>query len=277
MNLRSFFSGRNSFWGKLLGGFFGYIMAGHVGALFGILIGNVFDRGLNQHYNRPYWEIYAKRKSEAQKLFLDTVFKLLGYLAKSDGRVTESSIAYASRLMQDLRLGRTDVEKAKTAFQQGKTKQLKLTEMLLTFKAQMRPHPELVVTMLNILYQSVQIEGPSFKKIQTLNHIFELLGYAPIDQQFRFHQDYSNHSQRRHHTPRSEAPPSIAVAYSILGVDENASQSTVKQAYRRLISKNHPDKLVSQGKSENEIKAANHKTQEIRKAYEQICTDKGWT
>ena len=33
-------------WGKILGAFFGFSLAGPVGALFGIIIGNFFDKGL---------------------------------------------------------------------------------------------------------------------------------------------------------------------------------------------------------------------------------------
>ncbi len=50
----------------------------------------------------------------------------------------------------------------------------------------------------------------------------------------------------------------------------------MKRAYRRLISRNHPDKLIAQGLPEEMIKIANDKTQKITKAYEQICTSKGW-
>jgi DnaJ like chaperone protein len=44
----------------------------------------------------------------------------------------------------------------------------------------------------------------------------------------------------------------------------------VKRAYRRLISQHHPDKLVSKGLPEEMMKMAAQKTDEIKKAYEQI-------
>ncbi len=45
----------------------------------------------------------------------------------------------------------------------------------------------------------------------------------------------------------------------------------IKQAYRRLISQHHPDKLVARKAPQHEIKAANEKTQQITKAYDKIC------
>ena len=41
----------------------------------------------------------------------------------------------------------------------------------------------------------------------------------------------------------------------------------IEKQYRLLISKNHPDKLIGQKKSEQEIKEANKKTQMIRDAF----------
>ncbi len=55
-----------------------------------------------------------------------------------------------------------------------------------------------------------------------------------------------------------------------------ASKQEVKKAYRRLLSRNHPDKLIAQGLPEAMIKVANEKTQKIMKAYELICRSKGW-
>ena len=65
-------------------------------------------------------------------------------------------------------------------------------------------------------------------------------------------------------------------AYAILEVSPTSSKQDVKRAYRRLMSKNHPDKLIAKGLPESMIKIANEKTQAISKAYEQICESKGW-
>ena len=39
----------------------------------------------------------------------------------------------------------------------------------------------------------------------------------------------------------------VAQAYAVLGVASSASDAEVKKAYRRLMSENHPDKLVARG------------------------------
>ncbi|MEY3106221.1 MAG: DnaJ-like protein djlA, partial [Pseudomonadota bacterium] len=59
-------------------------------------------------------------------------------------------------------------------------------------------------------------------------------------------------------------------AYSILGLLPSANKDEVKNAYRRLMNQNHPDKLVAKGLPEEMMILAKEKTQKIRKAYEAI-------
>ena len=63
---------------------------------------------------------------------------------------------------------------------------------------------------------------------------------------------------------------SIDDAYKILGVHKEDDMNTIKKAYRKLVRQYHPDIIKSQGKSEDYIKEATEKTQEINQAYEMI-------
>jgi DnaJ like chaperone protein len=63
---------------------------------------------------------------------------------------------------------------------------------------------------------------------------------------------------------------SIADAYAILEIGSNSSDKEVKKAYRRMMSRHHPDKLVAKGLPEEMMKIATEKTQEIQAAYEII-------
>lgn len=275
-NLRAFFKD-NAYYGKLLGGCFGYLMAGPSGALLGVLIGNVFDRGLSKHLNRPYWEAYHHRHSPHYALFLETTFLTLGYIAKVDGRVSEADIRYAQHLMTTFRLTAPQQQAAKLAFERGKQPDFDLPQALLCFQHAMRPTSKLLLTFLTIQYQAAHQEGISPLKQQVLNHIFTVLGYAPLEEQFH-HYAHTDSFTHHYHTPphASGHPASLAQAYATLEIPLEASQAVVKKAYRRLIHRHHPDKLIAQKKSEAEIKIANAKTQAIRKAYETICQARGW-
>ena len=63
---------------------------------------------------------------------------------------------------------------------------------------------------------------------------------------------------------------SLEDAYQVLGVESSASDAEVKTAYRRLMSRHHPDKLVAKGLPEEMMKLATEKTKEIQSAWEQI-------
>ena len=59
-------------------------------------------------------------------------------------------------------------------------------------------------------------------------------------------------------------------AYATLGVEPEASDAEVKKAYRRLMSRHHPDKLASRGMPESMRPVAEERTREIRRAYDAI-------
>ena len=56
--------------------------------------------------------------------------------------------------------------------------------------------------------------------------------------------------------------------YRVLGVTEDASDAEIEQAYRRMISQYHPDKLV--GVSDDLRRQAEDKASEINGAYDRI-------
>jgi len=62
----------------------------------------------------------------------------------------------------------------------------------------------------------------------------------------------------------------IEDAYKLLGVSKNDEIGTIKKAYRKLVREYHPDIIKSQDKSEEYMKEATAKTQEINQAYEMI-------
>ncbi|KTD31076.1 co-chaperone DjlA [Legionella maceachernii] len=292
MNLRQFFT-RSQWWGKLICAFLGYLIGGSAGALFGLLIGNFFDRALMEHFSRPDWHYYSEKQEYVQKTFFEATFSVIGYIAKSDGRVSEQEIKMAKALMDEMRLNRKQKLEAQRLFNEGKKITFDLVDTLNALENACRDNPDLLKLFLDIQYRAAMTDGLSERKIQAVDSVFRRLGYAPLRDQFRFYEDFgfqkasqSSGSQRSYSYNRSRAyqnsgnyqkpQDSLAHAYAILELNQNANKQEVKRAYRRLISRNHPDKLIAQGLPEEMIKKANDKTQKITKAYEQICLSKGW-
>ena len=65
-------------------------------------------------------------------------------------------------------------------------------------------------------------------------------------------------------------------AYAALGISPSATDAEVKQAYRRLMSQNHPDKLAGKGLPESMREMAEERSREISTAYAVIKEARGF-
>ena len=67
----------------------------------------------------------------------------------------------------------------------------------------------------------------------------------------------------------------LADCYTELEVAASATDQEVTKAYRRQMSRHHPDKLVAKGLPESMAQMAKEKTQRIQQAYEIIRAARG--
>jgi DnaJ like chaperone protein len=75
--------------------------------------------------------------------------------------------------------------------------------------------------------------------------------------------------------PSQSSSSRLSDAYQVLGVPPDARDAEVTLAYRRLMSQNHPDKLVANGLPQSMIEAAHERTRRILEAYEVVRTHRG--
>ncbi len=79
--------------------------------------------------------------------------------------------------------------------------------------------------------------------------------------------------------PAGPARPSsdeqLREAYSVLECSAASSADEIVKAYRRQLSRHHPDKLKANGLPESMIEHAKQRTQQIIEAYELIRTRRG--
>jgi DnaJ like chaperone protein len=283
---------RYSGWGKFLGILLGFLAAGPLGSLFGLFIGNLFDRGLNEHFSKPHWAYHAEKKANVKKAFQHATFSIMGHLCKTDGRISEEDIQFAKKTMQALHLNRSERNAAREAFTEGKSNGFKLDLPLQNLRNLALHNPKLLRAFMQIQYQAAQINGLTQNKTKLLNHLLHQLNFAPLHEQAAareaFYAQFNQHTRQHHHYQQHhthqqksyERPqqyaPNIDSLYTLLGVSPTANKQEVKRAYRKKVSLYHPDKYIAKGHSEAQIKQANEKTQAIRKAYDAICTYKGW-
>jgi len=73
--------------------------------------------------------------------------------------------------------------------------------------------------------------------------------------------------------PRAQSRPSRREAAAILGVSPRASRAEMTRAYRRALSRHHPDKLAHRNPTPEELAEATRRTDQIRKAYRRLTRD----
>ena len=203
----------------------------------------------------------------------------MGYIAKkSQGHISKSVIHKALEVMDGLALDKATQVAAKKYFNTGKTI-THIDAALINLRKACRYKLPLLRLFVDIQYEVAQVDGLSQTKIILLNEILQGLGFAPLNQQYHFYENYGyqkTYDRQRGSRGYTGARSTIPEAYTLLGLGAQATKQDVKRAYRRLMSIHHPDKLIAKGASQEEIQKATNRTQAIRKAYEEILQAKGW-
>jgi DnaJ like chaperone protein len=259
-----------SWWGKVIGGAFGFMLGGPLGAVLGAALGHNFDRGLSQ--TTQSFRGTAGDTERIQSAFFAATFSVMGHVAKADGRVSEIEINMANQIMSQMMLNAEQRKVARGLFNEGKHSDFDLAGVLSQFKKECHRRFHLIQMFLEIQIATLLADGVVHEKERSIIHeIGRQLGVndSTIDQLISMVQGQQYYA----HTGEARGPASardLREAYAVLGVTESASDDDVKKAYRRLMNQHHPDKLVSKGLPEEMIRIATEKTQEIKKAYEQI-------
>src|SRR5207302_8700554 len=84
--------------GKLTGGLLGAVALGPMGAALGVLLGHQFDEHAEELQAR--WSGSGAAAAIGERFFRAT-FRVMGYLAKADGRVSEQEIGAARAVMAE--------------------------------------------------------------------------------------------------------------------------------------------------------------------------------
>lgn len=261
----------NNWWGKILGGGLGWVAGGPWGVLVGLVVGHAFDR-------RQAGLIRFRQQGSEPGRFPDTVFQVMGYLAKVDGRVSEAEIAAARQAIGQLGLDDAAAERVKQRFAEGKEKGFPLDAALRRANRICGRRTDRARIFLELLAQVALADGHVRAAEQrVLEQVCYHLGFkrAELNQVIAIISAQQSRSSSNWQPKRPPPINDIRSAYSVLGVRRETSDDEIKRAYRRLMSQHHPDKLASRGLSSEMLKLAEEKTVEIRAAYDRIREARG--
>ncbi len=255
-----------SWWGKLAGGGIGLLLGGPLGGMLGAVLGHQVDKA-----KKLKMGFDPNSQERAQAAFFTATFSVMGHIAKADGQVTQQEIQVAEGIFSHMNFQPEQRQAAIELFNKGKQDDFNLQEVLAQFKQECGRKITLIQMFMQIQLQAVYADGSKHaQEDRILKEICAALGY-PVSmlsqlEAMLFSQQQSQ-SGYAHQTPTRN---DIKNAYSILGLEEGASEAEIKKAYRRLMSQHHPDKLISKGLPEEMIQIATDKSQQIQKAYELI-------
>lgn len=256
-------------YGKLIGGFFGAFF-GPWGLILGIIVGHLFDKGL-----RLNMQLLEPDPQLARRVFFKTTFMIMGYIAKSDGRVSEKEIQAARDAMVQLKLRPEQRMMAIQYFNQGKSPLFNWMASLDNFLRNCGNNPQLVQLFVEVQLKAAFVDGVHH---QQKRHLLEVLCdklniprsvLFQMESHYQAEHVFNEPPKRRSHTDE------LSLSYAILGIERSATDQQVKKAYRQLMSQHHPDKLAAKGLPEGMIKMATEKTQRIQKAYSIVCEARG--
>jgi DnaJ like chaperone protein len=253
--------------GKIIGGALGLLALGPVGGLLGVFLGHQFDAATAG----PVTPAAATR---INALFFPATFRIMGHIAKADGRVSEQEVAAARAIMHSLRLDAEQTRRAIDYYTEGKQADFDAQRAVRELRSALWAHPQLAYFFMEIqLHAAVAGNGLGEAPRQRLRRIAAQLGIAAAD----YAQLEALARWRSGARPAGQASGEgqLAEAYRVLDIEAAASDAQVVKAYRRQMSRHHPDKLQANGVPESMLEHAKERTQQIRAAYELIRTRRG--
>ena len=255
------------FSGKVSGAVIGGVLAGWPGVLGGAVMGHAWDR-----FRRPrlrYRRIWRDDSlSEAERIYFTTVCVVMGHLAKADGRVSKAEIRAAEAAMADLGLRGERKRAAIHCFQLGKRPDLALADLLRRFGRIAPPgHPwrrQFLVYQLAVVAAS---KPPNRGQQKALVRMAARLGVDSGE---------LHRMSREAHVAGEVALAAGASPYAVLGIAATASEEQITRAYRRIVSRHHPDRLEAQGLPAETVRAGASRTHEAKTAYDRIRRMRGF-
>lgn len=256
--------------GGIIGAVIGYAFFGWAGVLLGGILGLWALQFLSML-------LLKGRLGKIRQQYLNATFAVMGALCKADGQVSKDEIAVAERMFKKLQMNDEQCAEAREAFKRGKAPDFDLDAEMAAVARACHGQRALQQMFLQVQLAAVTADGGLHSaEHDMLLHVARSLGLSATE--LEQIEAMLGMQQGRHGDAlggQSSSEEGLEQAYALLELDSGASDAEVKKAYRRLMSRNHPDKLAARGLPDNMRALAEEKTRKIGAAYERIRAARG--
>jgi len=251
---------------KWIGGGLGWAVGGPIGGLMGFALGALIDSvqgpqaevkvedRYDQHTRKQQHTSQGRQTTGGDVAIILVV--LTAAVMKADGRVTRMELGHVREFFAR-QFGPAHSAELLRLLRDVLQREIPLREVCDQVRMNM-PHPMRLQLMHYLIGLANSDGGVDRTEEQMIHRIAGYIGVSEKDLG-------SMHAMFRRPAPNN--------AYQILEVDASASDEEVKKAYRRMVMKHHPDKVIDLG--EEFQKAAAEKFRKVQEAYERICKDRG--
>lgn len=239
------------------------------------------------------------KRQSIHDAFITAVFRFLGYVASCDGAINRDEINRLKVHMKKMNLVEDEQRRALQLFKSGTTPDFNAREALKEFHA--ATTPKLIQILLVHLITMARADGYLVEKeLHAIQWVARELGYKSVTFNYLLKiihtqdqvaqrqypprpvaadtlsdtlssHDLSNNTQATtsdsSHRATGTQSQDLQKAYKILGVNAGMTEDEIRRTYKKLASKLHPDKLMSQGLPQERLNTALDDFKRVQAAY----------
>jgi len=237
-----------SIWGKIIGGTAGFAMGGPIGAILGVMAGNLYDKSKKNKFN--FNQISNQQK---QNIFALSIIILSAKIAKSDGVVTKDEI---QAFREKFKIPKEELSQVSKIFNEAKKNTYGFKKIADQVGNLFSDNKLLLEELLNNLFYIAEADGTvSVNEIDFLKSVAKSFNLSESDFQRIFHSRLKI----------KESDP-----FKVLGVDREDSNEIIRKKWIKLSKEHHPDFLIAKGMPQEFIDQSNKELSSINQAYDKI-------
>lgn len=243
----------------------------------------------------------SDKRKNIREAFLTAAFRFLGYIAHCDGPINRGEIDRLKIHMKKMNLSEVEQRQALHLFKSGAATDFNTTQALQEFRA--ATTPKLIQILLVHLIAMARADGYLMEKelhaIQwtarelgyrsiVFNHLLKMIyeqdqlalsrtppkpasqdTYSSPNSSSASSAPHREQTKNQHHSNNytSSHNQDLQKAYKILGVTADMTDDEIRRTFQKLASQLHPDKLMSQELTQDQVDAATERFKRVQAAF----------